>query len=224
MLCPHRAASDPTHLPVQVGFRPVSSGHQGFCNSRERWLTLHSLFLAVWCEGLLMSVELHQTPQWSWYQTRYNRAGKYLDISNVDKVNNVTASRVQSRTGLLDLPHLALLFPSCFCYFVIFLDVITIKFISQLLKPKHIPLSWDKEYHAYMVSFEMGHCAQRAYQVPIRRVSWRLGDWKHWLQPISFIFYLLIHFVQTLWTFGAFSSKYVKCSFREDLQKPKIIS
>lgn len=41
----------------------------------------------------------------------------------------------------------------------------------------------------------------------------------------KFLFFcLLIHFVQTLWTFGAFSSKYVKCSFREELQKPKIIS
>lgn len=65
----------PASSGCNLGFRPISSGHQGFCNTRERRLALHSLFLAVWCEMLLKSVDLHC------YKTRYIRAGKYLDIS-----------------------------------------------------------------------------------------------------------------------------------------------
>lgn len=173
----------PASLGSNVGFRPISSGHQGFCNTRKRWLTLYSLFLVVWYEMLLKSVE------WHCYKTRYNRAGKYLNISNVDKVNNVNANRVQSRTGFASIDC------TCYfhCHFVIFRGIITIKLISQLLKPKHIPLSFGvgikSTLNAEMVSFEMGHYAPKAYQVPIRRVTWRLGDWKHWLQQINFFLF-----------------------------------
>lgn len=181
-------------------------------------------------ETLLKSVELHCNKTW------LNRASIQRDIFHVDKVNNVNVNRVQSskQDSPLDSliccsrSHLNPVIFFKFFYLVIFLGIIRIKFTSQVTPKtqaypclnigigiKNTMLNW------YPLNWGTVH--KKACQVPVKRVSWRLRDWKHWLQPISF-FYLLIHFVQTIWTFGAFSSKYVKCSFRKELPKPKIIS
>ena len=214
-----------------LGFGAISSGHQGFWSNTRKGDWFSTLFYWLYVsETLLKSVELHC------HKTPYNGASIRLDIFNVDKVNTVNVNRVQSSRQdwplasliCLSRSHLnSIIFLKLF-YHVIFLGIIRIKFSSQITPQtqaypclnigigiKNTMLKW------YPLKWGTKH--KKACQFPIRRVRWRLGDWKHWLQPISF-FYLLIHFVQTIWTFGTFSSKYVKCSFRKELPKPQIIS
>lgn len=79
---------------------------------------------------------------------------------------------------------------------------------------------WDKEYHAKWCPLKRGTVHKRPTRFPSEELVEGWGTGNTGCSQFLF-FYLLIHFVQTLWTFGAFSSKYVKCSFREELQKPK---
>lgn len=234
MLHTHGSASGPALLPAwgaEWASKPSALviRDPGAMLEKGGWFSTPFYWLYA-SETLLMSVELHC------HKTLSNRASIQLNVLNVDEVNNVNVNRVQSSRQdwplasliCLSRSHLNPIFLKLF-YPVMFLGIIRIKFTSQVtLQTQAYPClnlgTGIKNTMLKWYPLKWGTVHKKACQVPVRRVSWRLGDWKHWLQPIPFFFCLLIHLVQTIWTFGAFSSKYVKCSFRKELPKPKTIS
>lgn len=197
----HGAASDPALLPARGGgwaLEPSALGVGAFEVTLEKGARFSTPFYWLYAsETLLKSVELHC------HKTPYNRASIQLDIFNVDDIKNVNVNRVQSSRQdwplasliCLSRSHLNPIIFLKFFYLAIFLSIIRIKFTSQVTPQtqtypclnigtgiKNTMLKW--------YPLKWGTVHEKACQVPVRRVSWRLRDWKHWLQPISFFLFV----------------------------------